>query len=134
MITSGTILIEHNALHPNCFQVEEKSYPEAWVEIKHSLSRRALEKELSDTGWNFFYIAGAVRATAFGFDQSGATRRALRGVIAKARRFDCNSLEVDGVATHSFLGVPYVSVTAHRRHIQKGLVFAGQSHIRIAEP
>jgi hypothetical protein len=134
MVTSGTILIEPDARHPNCFQVEGMSYPEAWVEVKHGLSPRTLEKELSDTGWNFFYIAGAVQATAFGFDRTKTIGRALRAVIAEVRRLDCNSLEVEGVATHSFLGVRYVSVTAHRRHIQKGLMFAGHSNIRVGEP
>ena len=37
----------------------------------------------------------------------------------------CNCLEIDEVATRSFLGMPGVSVSAHTRHIQKGMTFSG---------
>jgi hypothetical protein len=41
------------------------------------------------------------------------------------KRQQCNCLEIDQVTTHSFLGVPCVSISAHSRNIQKGARFAG---------
>ena len=126
MITSGTILIEKDALHPQCFQLEDGSSPNAWMTVKHNLTSHELEKELATAGWTFFYMAGSIRATAFGFDRARMINAALMRVITNVRQQRCNCLEIDDVATHSFLGMPYVSVSAHPRHIQKGMVFSGQ--------
>ena len=50
-------------------------------------------------------------------------RTALNRLIARVKLQKCNCLEIDEVAAKSFLGMPYVSVSGHSRHIQKGLVF-----------
>lgn len=126
MIGSGTILIEKDALHPRCFQLRDDSSPSAWMSVTHNLTPRELEKELSTTGWTFFYMASAIRMTAFGFDRAKTIHAALKHVIANVKRQKCNCLEIDGVAAHSFLGIPYVSVSAHPRHIQKGMLFSGK--------
>jgi hypothetical protein len=127
MLTSGTILIEGDALRPKCFQLEDDSCPDAWMSVKHDFTPHQLEEELSTTGWTFFYIANAIRATAFGINRAKMIHAALKRVIAGVRRQKCNCLEIDGVAMHSFLWMPYVSVSAHPRHIQKGMVFSGES-------
>jgi len=76
---------------------------------------------VSATGWNFFYLAGEVRAIVLGREGPSTLRRAVRSILAKpeARRF--NSLEVTGTRSRWFLGIPFVSVTANFRHIQQGL-------------
>jgi hypothetical protein len=126
MMTSGTILIEKDAPRPQCFQVEDDSCPNAWLSVKHNLTPHELEKELATAGWTFFYMAGAIKTTAFGFDRAKMIHAALKRLITSVRLQKCNCLEIDGVATHSFLGMPYLSVSVHPRHIQKGLVFSGQ--------
>jgi len=84
-----------------------------------------LELELTAAGWTFFLMAGAIRATAFGFNQQTMIDAALKRFIRNVRQQRCNCLEIDGVVTHSFFSMPYVSISAHPRHIQKGEVFAG---------
>ena len=81
------------------------------------------EKELATVGWTFFYMAGEIRTIALGFDKQKMIDAALRRLIANVRLQKCNCLEIDKVAAHSFLGLPYVSVSAHSRHIQKGSIF-----------
>jgi hypothetical protein len=125
MLTSGTILIEKDALRPACFQLEDAAGPNAWMPVTHHLTPHQLEAELAATGWNFFYMAHAIRTTAFGLNRANMIGAALQRVITNVRRQRCNCLEVDDVSMHSFLGLPYVSVSAHPRHIQKGAVFAG---------
>jgi hypothetical protein len=71
-------------------------------------------------------MANSIRRTAFGFNRASMIAAALKRVITNVRQERCNCLEIDDVVMHSFLGVPYVSVSAHARHIQKGLVFSGQ--------
>jgi hypothetical protein len=125
-ITSGTILIEKNALHPQCFQLRDHAYPDAWMRVTHDLTRPELEKQLRATGWTFFYMASAIRTRSFGFDRAKTIHAALKRIIANVKKQKCNCLEIDGVTAHSFLGMPYVSVSAHPRHIQKGMVFSGR--------
>jgi hypothetical protein len=126
MIASGSILMEKDALHPRCFQLHDDSSPRAWMSVTHNLTPRELEKDLSTTGWTFFYMASAIKRTAFGFDRAKTVHAALKAVITKVKQQKCNCVEIDDVAAHSFLGIPYVSVSAHPRHVQKGMVFSGQ--------
>ena len=51
---------------------------------------------------------------------------ALRRAITRVSQQKCNCLEIDAVTSHSFLGIPYVTVSGHPRHIQKAAVFSGQ--------
>lgn len=118
-------MTEGGTLLPQSFRLESESYPNAWMSVKSSLNSHDLESELAATGWKFFYMAGEVKATAFGFDRSKTVMTALKRLIAGARLQKCNCLEIDEVAMHAFLGMPYVSVSAHSRHIQRGPVFSG---------
>ncbi len=118
--------MEKGTSRPQCFQLEDDPYPNAWMSVKHNLTSYELDRELVCTGWTFFYMAGAISTTAFGFDRAKMIHAALKRLIANAKLQKCNCLEIDGVATRSFLGMPYVSVSAHARHIQKGMVFSGQ--------
>ena len=51
---------------------------------------------------------------------------ALRQLTAGDGFQNCNCLEIDDVVMHKFLGMPYVTVSAHARHIQKGRFFFGR--------
>ena len=126
MLASGTILIERDAPRPRCFELRDGSPVNAWMPVTHNFTPHELEKELSSTGWTFFFMAGAIRSTAFGFDRVRTTDKALKRLIANVERQKCNCLQIDEVAMHSFLGLPYVSVSAHSRHIQKGMIFSGR--------
>ncbi len=124
MITPGTILIERGTPLPPLFHLEDQSDPSAWIPIKSGLSSPQLESELASLGWTFFYMAGGITATAFGFDRLRTLRRALKRLIASVRVEGCNCLIIDEVATHAFGGMPYVNLSAHLRHLQQGSVFA----------
>ncbi len=123
MITPGTILIEKGTLLPDPLRLETGSHASGWAPVTNSLDGHQLEKKLSTAGWTFFYMAEEIRSTAFGFNRQNRTDAALQRLIRKARLWKCNCLEIDGVETRSFLGMPYVSVSAHSRHIQTGVTF-----------
>ena len=125
MITFGTMLIERDAAHPPFFQLKDDKSPHEWMTIQHKLNFHELEKELAAAGWTFFFLANAVKTTAFGFDRAKIIRAATRRLIAAVRLQKCNCLEIHDVTMHSFLGMPYVSIVAHPRHLQKGAVFSG---------
>ena len=77
MIMSGGLFIERDALRPRCFEVEPGSHPNGWIFIKQTLTPQPLENELSATGWTFFFMAGPIRAAAFGFNREKTVYAAL---------------------------------------------------------
>ena len=119
MITPGTILMEKDTPHPSCFLLEDGPYPNPWMSVRHNLTSYELEEELVTAGWRLRDKAGAITATSFGFDRLRTMNAALKRVVARVRQQKCNCFEVDDVETHSFLGIPYVSVSAHARQIEK---------------
>ena len=123
-IAAGDILIEQGAHVPNSLLLAGKPDSNGWAALNGA--RSAFEKEMRQTGWTFFFMAGEIRSTVFGFDKQQNLRAALKRLIAKVKSQHCNSVEITRVASKSFLRIPYVSVSAHPRHLQKGLVFSGR--------
>ena len=119
-INAGTVLIKEGTLLPEGVQLESDPYLKGWRLVKN-LGSSGMDRKLCEVGWTFFYMAGEVNAMAFGSDSEKTTRRAVKKVIAnmKSDRFNC--LEISRVAAKSFLGLPYVTVAAHQRHIQESL-------------
>lgn len=122
-ISPGSILVAKNTLLPEPLGLENDLSQRGWASVANNPDRRELGKELADAGWSFFFMAGAIRTRAFGFDRPRMIEAALKRLIAIVRRQNCNCLEIDAIATRSFWGIPYVSLSAHSRHIQNGLVF-----------
>jgi hypothetical protein len=121
-IGPGAMLVEKSAQLPESLRLESDSTA-GWARVSNNLDGHRLETELSTAGWTFFYMAGAIGAIAFGFERQKMVHTALKRLIAKVRLQKCNCLEIDAVATKSFLGMPYVSVSGHSRHLKKGLFF-----------
>src|SRR2546422_11247138 len=47
-------------------------------------------------------------------------QRALNRIFVNVRKLDFNCLEVTKIEENRFLGLPYITVCAHSRHIQQG--------------
>ena len=73
---------------------------------------------------------------ASGSIEQKALRAAFKRLIADVKSQHCNSIEITRVTGKSFLSVPYVSVSAHPRHLQKGVCFFadGWTPIRSIRP
>jgi hypothetical protein len=78
-------------------------------------------------------MAGEIKTTVFGFDRQHALCAALQRLIAVVKSQHCNGIEITRVTEKSFLKVPYVSVSAHARHLQKGQLFSGSSPALLAQ-
>lgn len=120
-IKTGTILIKEAALLPESLQFESEPYAKGWRLVKN-LDGYGLDRKIRETGWTFFYLAGEIRATVFGFEGQKRVRGAVKRMLAKLKSEKFNSLEITRVASTRFLGVPYVSVSGHARHIQESMV------------
>jgi hypothetical protein len=123
-IKEGTILIAEGAILPESLLFESEPYAYGWRLVK-KLDGNGFDQIIGQAGWNLFFIAGAIETNAFGSNSKKTTRKAIKQVIAKLRARNFNCLEITRVTAKRFLGVPYVSVSAHSRHIQKSLILFG---------
>jgi hypothetical protein len=115
-----TICIKEDTPLPANLPIESEAFLPGWKVVKN-LDRSTLARNIEGANWNFFYLAGEIRATVLGRDRPGTLRRAVRRVLAKQEGQKFNSLEITKVVSKRFLGIPFMSVTAHSRHIQQGI-------------
>ncbi len=127
-----TILIREATPLPANLSIESEAFLPGWRVVKN-LDRSTLTRNIEGANWNFFYLAGEIRATVLGRDRSGTLRRAVKRVLAKQEGQKFNSLEITKAVSKRFLGIPFMSVTAHSRHIQQriGLVPAKDFVLRM---
>lgn len=126
-IKTGAILLAEGTVLPASMYNEGQSkdayagapFTAGWNWVKN-LDSNAMDRLISKAGWNFFYFAGGIEMIAFGADQERAKGKALRRIIASLKAKNLNCLEITHVTAKRFLGWPYVSVSAHSRHVQKG--------------
>ncbi len=120
-IAVGSVFIDERAPLPGTLLLQREPHSSGWAQVKNVPS--TFGKEIPDAGWTFFFMAGEIKATVFGFDREKALSTALGRLIANVKNQNCNCIEITQVTGNSFLKVPYVSVTAHPRHLQKGQTF-----------
>jgi hypothetical protein len=122
-IKTGTILIQEGTLLPTGVPVESDVFLPGWRAVRN-LDGYGLGRKIDEADWNFFYLAGEIRATVLGREGVETLRRAVKQILAKRTGQKFNSLEIAKVVSKRFLGVPYLNVSAHFRHIQQeiGLV------------
>ena len=123
IIKAGTVLIENGTLLPRSLALASEPYSRGWTTVSNV--RSDFERDISQAGWTFFFLAGAIHATVFGFNAEALVHTAVDRLITNAKSQNCNCLEIGQVTMKSFLGLPFASVSAHSRHIQAGSVFAG---------
>jgi hypothetical protein len=120
-IAVGDILIEGGTYLPNSLTTQIESSSTGWSEVKSD--RPTFEKDVKDAGWTLFFMAGEIESTVFGSGKK-PLQAALKRLTTMVKSQGCNSIEITQVMEKSFLKVPYVSICAHVRHLQKGLSFA----------
>jgi hypothetical protein len=118
-IAMGAILIAEGTPLPEFVLCESEPYVYGWRLVKN-LDSKGLDQIISEAGWGFSYIAGVIEKNVFGSDEKKTARKAIKQVIAilKSKNFNC--LEITKMDAKRSQGLPYVTVAAHLRHIQKG--------------
>ena len=96
--------------------------PDGWATVKDAPSD-VREGHSEEAGWTFFFMAGEIKTTVFGFDRQKALRAALKRLLTDVKSQHCNSIEITQVLNKSFLGVPYVSVLRSSTASAEGHVF-----------
>lgn len=119
VVQVGTIFIRNRPLILRTLDLESEPYAENW-EVLQSPPDGSLDQRILSTGWNCFFMTAEVRAIVLGRPAARSVHRALKKIFEKVRNADFNCLEVTNIADHRFLGMPYTTVCAHSRHIQRG--------------
>lgn len=118
-LNEGSVMILSGTLIPESLHLNLKPYWKAWNLIDNS-NGHVLDQDLRRIGWNFFFISARVRSFMIGPGGPGTARRAMQRLLAKVRAAGFNCVQVSEITVSRFLGIPYVSVAAYARHVQKG--------------
>ena len=114
----GTILMKEWPGMPQHIGFESEPDLGEWSMVK-APDAFTLDRETHAAGWNFFFMAAEVKAIVFGSLSATRVRSALKRILAKVKQQHFNGLEVTAIVPRHFLGVPYVTVSAHSRHMQQ---------------
>lgn len=120
----GTILIADRPQITQFLGLVSGPYSGEWSVVQ-GLDGFALDRKIHAAGWNFFFMVAEVKVNFFGSLGTTRIRNALRRILAKVRPQSFNCLEVTGIVAKHFLGMPYVTVSAHSRHIQQSCYLDG---------
>jgi hypothetical protein len=120
IVQVGTVLLgEESPGMAGVLAIQSEPYLENWSLVKEP-SGITLEDKIRAARWNFFFLADEVKATFFGAIGAIKIKRALRRIARKVKLREFNCLEVTGIVSKRFLGISFVTVSVHSRHIQPG--------------
>jgi hypothetical protein len=123
-IQVGTILMKDGPLMAQLIGLDSEPYAGNWSLVK-LLNGFDFDRKMRASGWTFFFMAAEVKATYFGALGVNKIRDAVKRILGKVEDQHFNGLEVTGIATKHFFGIPYTVVTAHSRHVQQGCYLDG---------
>jgi len=115
----GTILLQEWPGMAQHFQLESEPCSGTWSLVK-TLDGVSLDRKIHAAGWNFFFMAAEVKVMFLGVIGARKIQNALQRILAKVKQDNFNGLEITGIVASHFLGAPYVTVSAHSRHMQQG--------------
>jgi hypothetical protein len=124
LIKSGSILFREGTPLPKGFQMDSASYSPGWRSVQ-GMDGYALDRQANDKGWKFFYFAGEIGATVFGSEGQKTVHKAVKRILAGHKTENFNSLEVTSMVFKHFLGLPYATISFHKRNIQEGMFLRG---------
>jgi hypothetical protein len=114
----GTILMKEWPGMTELLGLESEPCSGAWSVLK-VLDGFALDRKIHAAGWNFFFMAAEVKVMFFGSSGAAKIQNAIKRLLGKVKEQQFNGLEVTQIVARRFLGVPYVTVSAHSRHMQQ---------------
>jgi hypothetical protein len=114
----GSILMKAWPGMKQLLGIETEPCSGEWSQLK-AMDGFTLDRKIHAAGWNFFFMAAEVKVTFLGSVGAAKIQNALRRILEKVTQQRFNGLEVTGIVARRFLGVPYVTVSAHSRHLQQ---------------
>src|SRR6202008_748890 len=93
-----TVLIREGTPLPTALPIESEAFLPGWRIVKN-LDRQALARAVEEASWNFFYLAGEMRAIVLGRERSRTLRRAIKSMLARQEGQKFNSLEITKIVS-----------------------------------
>lgn len=115
----GTILIQEGLLLPEALRVETENYSTHWRRVI-ALALGELDRGINLAGWRLFFSGVRTSGNALGSGGQESIRRATFNALGKVRTQYFNCAEIVSISKKHFLGIPYITVSAHPHHIQAG--------------
>ena len=117
-IQAGTMMVQQSAsMQP--LGIESEPYSGNWSSLG-ILESSGLDRKVRAAGWSLFFMAGELRAVVPAWGGQNTLRRGVKRLLHQTRLQHFNCLEVSHILKKRFLGIPYLSIAAHFRHIQEG--------------
>lgn len=117
-IQAGTMILHQSAML-DTLDVESEPYLRNWRSLG-ILDSSELDHTVRAKGWNLFFMADEIRAVVPAWGGHNTLRRGVKRLLAQTRLQHLNCLEVTHILRKYFLGIPYLSIAAHSRHLQEG--------------
>jgi len=117
-IQAGTIMVQPSE-SLRSLGIESEPYCESWQSLGISESS-GLDQKIRDSGWKLFYMAEELKTAVPAWGGHKTLRRGVKRLLSQTRLQYFNCLELTHILRKRFLGIPYVSIAAHSRHIQQG--------------
>ena len=113
-IQVGTIMVQRSA-GLQSFGIQSEPYAGTWQSLG-ILESSGLDRRIRAAGWKLFFMADELRTVVPGHK---TLRRGVKRLLAQTRAQHLNCLELTCITKKRFLGIPYLSIAAHSRHIQQ---------------
>jgi hypothetical protein len=117
-VQAGTILMKEWPGMTTLLGLESEPCSGEWTRL-NVLDGFGLDRKIHAAGWNFFFMATEVKVMFLGSLGAAKIQNALKRILKKVKEQHFNGLEVTEIVSRRFLGVPYVTISAHSRHMQQ---------------
>ncbi len=116
-IAIGTMMLAPGTAMPSDWTVQSDKGDDGWTRVAQSLAPLLREHTLAATGWTFSFRAPGVATTAYGLNEATMFATAMGRLVSEVLRQGCNTVEIDSVTKHRFLGLPYLRISGHARDL-----------------
>lgn len=118
LLSAGTLLIQESMMLPDALKIETSTYSHDWRVV--TTEQKTLLARIGAAGWNFFFMVGKLKGTAFGTPTPANVRQAMGGLLRQVKDLHFNAVEIIGIRSSKAFGlVQYITISAHARHIQR---------------
>jgi len=117
-IQAGTMIVQ-SSVHLQSLEIQSEPYYEGWRSLG-SLESAGLDNKIRAAGWKLFFMAGELKTVVAGWGGESTLRRGIKRLLTQTRLQHFNCFELTTILKRRFLGIPYVSLAGHSRHIQLG--------------
>ncbi len=115
---AGTMIVQPSA-HLQALEIQSEPYSEGW-RLLGFLESADLDRRIRTAGWKLFFMAGELKTVVPAWGGENTLRRGIKRLLAQTRLQHFNCFELTHILKKRFLGIPYVSLAGHSRHIQLG--------------